>query len=249
MSDDVGVVPRTWLDGCVDGHRRLEAVLAAVLTDDVARQPSRLPGWTVGHLVTHLARNADAHRRVVEAAGRDEVVPMYPGGEDERATDIDAGAGRTAAELVTDLLAADQRLEAAWRAASHETWTQGLGLRAAGPTTVSDFVFLRWREVEVHLADLGIRDPEASAPDASALDTWDALPPVYLDGEWARITASLADRLPSDLTVVLVPGDRPSRAYGRGAHIRHVHGTAGRLLAWLLDRGGDPSWPTLAPWA
>ena len=243
MTEDVGVVPRTWLDGCVEGHRRVEALLAATLTDGVARQPSRLPGWTVGHLVTHLARNADAHTGIVDAAGRGETVPMYPsaGARDDA---IEAGAARPAADLLADLLAADQRLEAAWRGASHETWTQGLGLRNAGPTTVSDFVFLRWREVEVHRGDLGLRDP-----DAGEGDTWDALPPAYLDGEWARMTARLAERLSADVTVVLVPGDRPSRAYGRGERVQHVHGTAGRLLAWMTDRGGDPSWPTLAPWA
>ena len=147
MSADVGVVPRTWLDGCVDGHRRLESLLTAELTEDAARRPCRLPGWSVGHLVTHLARNADAHRRVVEAAGRGECVPMYPGGEDERTEDIDAGAARSPGELVSDVMSADAALERAWAAASHETWTQGLGVRNAGPTTVSDFVFLRWREV------------------------------------------------------------------------------------------------------
>ena len=244
MGADVGVVPRTWLDGCVDGHRRLESFLAAGLTDDVAREASRLPGWSVGHLVTHLARNADAHRRVVEAAGRGERVPMYPGGADERSADIEAGSSRSANELVSDVLSADAALEQAWSAASHETWTQGLGGRNAGPTTVSDFVFLRWREVEVHTYDLGL-----SPPSGPAVEHWDVLPPAYLDGEWARMTASLDRRLPADLTAVLVPGDRPSRAFGTGERTVYVHGTAGRLLAWMMDRGGDPSWPRLSSWS
>jgi maleylpyruvate isomerase len=241
---DVGVVPRTWLDGCVDGHRRLESLLAAAVTDEVAREPSRLPGWSVGHLVTHLARNADAHRRVVEAAGRGEMVPMYPGGQDERTADIEAGAGRAAADLVSDVLSADAALERAWSTASHETWTQGLGVRNAGPTTVSDFVFLRWREVEVHAADLGL-----TGSTGDPVDHWDVLPAAYLDGEWARMTAFLDKRLPADVTAVLVPGDRPSRAYGTGESTVFVHGTAGRLLAWMMDRGGDASWPRLSSWS
>ena len=244
MTGDVGVVPRTWLDGCVDGHRRLESLLAAALTDELVAAPCQLPGWTLGHLVTHLARNADAHTRVVEAAGRGHMVAMYPGGEDQREAAIEAGAVRPASELVADVLAADRELEQAWASASHETWTQGLGLRNAGPTTVSDFVFLRWREVELHLGDLGLTDPSAPAG-----EIWDTLPQAYLDGEWSRMTAWLAARLPADVTVVLVPGDRPSRAYGTGDRVVHVHGTAGRLLAWMTDRGGDPSWPQLAPWS
>jgi maleylpyruvate isomerase len=32
---------------------------AAALTDAQAREPSLLPGWTRGHVLTHIARNAD----------------------------------------------------------------------------------------------------------------------------------------------------------------------------------------------
>src|SRR5215472_17296509 len=32
---------------------------AATLTDAAAREPSLLPGWTRGHVLTHVARNAD----------------------------------------------------------------------------------------------------------------------------------------------------------------------------------------------
>ena len=42
------------------GRRRLRPCAAVRgLTDDAARAPSRLPGWTRGHVLTHLARNAE----------------------------------------------------------------------------------------------------------------------------------------------------------------------------------------------
>src|SRR5690349_21068961 len=80
-------------------HRRLLAALDG-LTEEVARRPSRLPGWTVGHLLTHLARNADSMTRRLRAGARDEVVDHYPGGAEQRTGEIEQGAGRPAAELV-----------------------------------------------------------------------------------------------------------------------------------------------------
>ncbi|MET0910545.1 MAG: maleylpyruvate isomerase N-terminal domain-containing protein, partial [Ilumatobacteraceae bacterium] len=45
-----------------------------------AELPSLLPGWTRGHVLTHIARNADSFVRLLEAAGRGEVVTQYAGG-------------------------------------------------------------------------------------------------------------------------------------------------------------------------
>ena len=38
------------------------------LTDRQAREPSRLPGWSRGHVLTHLARSADAYRWMLALA-------------------------------------------------------------------------------------------------------------------------------------------------------------------------------------
>ena len=248
MTDYDGLVPSAWLAGCVEAHRLLGSVLAGAVTDDVAREPCALPGWSVGHLLTHLARNADAHTWVVESAGRGQTVPMYPGGPDGRAADIEAGAGRPAHELLADVAGSTARLEAAWAAASHEVWAAGLGVRAAGPATVSDFVFLRWREVEIHGRDLGPGAGDGTAL-AGAGDPWASLPAAYLDREWVELTTGLSARLPEGVTAVLVPGDRPSRAFGQGPDVVAVHGTAGRLVAWMADRWGDLAWPVLRPWS
>src|SRR5581483_3104888 len=96
-----GSVPRAWLEGCTAAHRRVDALVQS-LTDAAARRASPLEGWTVGHILTHLARNADAHRGMVEAAQRGGISPMYPGGATQRDGAIAAGQGRPASELVAD---------------------------------------------------------------------------------------------------------------------------------------------------
>src|SRR5439155_7551235 len=47
------------VDGCIGAHRRLLATLE-VVDDATARGLSQLPAWTRGHVLTHLARNADS---------------------------------------------------------------------------------------------------------------------------------------------------------------------------------------------
>ena len=92
-------VPTAWLDGCTAAHERLHTLVERI-DDDDARRETALEGWTVGHLLTHLARNADSHRGIVEGAQRGEVVPQYPGGPAQRNGDIERGFSRSARELV-----------------------------------------------------------------------------------------------------------------------------------------------------
>src|SRR5690348_2306242 len=135
MQRTPSATPGEWLEGCIAAHRRLEAVVAP-LNDELARRPSLLAGWTVGHLLTHLARNADSHTGMVVAAQRGEVGPQYPGGPSQRAADIAAGQGRSAAELASDVGAANERLEQAWAASGEEVWTRGVGRPKSGPKTI-----------------------------------------------------------------------------------------------------------------
>ena len=76
-------------------QRRFDDV-GAVIDDATARRPTALPGWTLGHLLTHVARNADSHVRRAEAARRGEVIEQYVGGWEGRTAEIEAGATRSA---------------------------------------------------------------------------------------------------------------------------------------------------------
>src|SRR3954471_17344691 len=97
------------------GIRASHAVLhdrLAGLDDATARRPSLLPGWTVGHVVTHIARNADSVVRRLAGAVGGRLVPQYPGGLDGRTREIEDGAGRSAAELLADLVRSDDAVDA-----------------------------------------------------------------------------------------------------------------------------------------
>jgi maleylpyruvate isomerase len=234
-----GPVPSAWISGCAAAHARLHTIAQGV-NDEIARRATLLPGWTVGHLLTHLARNADSHRGMVEAAQRGEIIPQYPGGPPQRNRDIESGAGRSASDLISDLRMADENLERAWATTDETVWLSGLGLRRYGPATLAEFVLLRWREVEIHLVDLDL--PELGSPN------WDGLSPAYIDVELQEVSRGLAARVPESTTIVLAPGDRPSRAYGTGDDRVVIAATPGQILAWLMGRGGDASWPSLRPW-
>jgi maleylpyruvate isomerase len=109
--------------------------------------PSRLPGWSIGHVLTHLARNADSHRSML--AG----LPQYPGGPQQRDGDIEAGAAREWGALIDDVAVACAALEAEW--AQRTDWS-GVANRGAGTRPIARLPELRQREVEVHRTDLGL---------------------------------------------------------------------------------------------
>jgi maleylpyruvate isomerase len=141
------------LEGARASHARLMVTLEA-LDDEQAWAPSLLPGWTRGHVLTHVARNADGHRRLLEAALRGEAVPRYPGGDEQRTAEIEAGARRPAAELVDDVASSAARLEHTWEAMTGEAWARPA--QPGGVEPPASLPFKRWREVEVHHVDLGL---------------------------------------------------------------------------------------------
>jgi maleylpyruvate isomerase len=133
--------------GCAAAHQRLlndlDSLLESSSLDPTA--PSLLPDWTVGHVLTHLARNG-------AAAGEERL--MYPSAE-ARHNDINTGATRSAQELIDDLRKAIWAVESSWAQLSGDAW-KGFGLARTGRIAVIELPFLRWREVEIHQADLGL---------------------------------------------------------------------------------------------
>jgi maleylpyruvate isomerase len=143
--------------GCAGAHQRLLAWLDALDelgTVDVAA-PSELPDWSVGHVLTHIARNADGCREMLEGALAGEPRPMYTGGFPQRNADIEAGASRPLPQQIADIRSTIWKLEGTWARLDHESWPN-VGLHPLGPIPASVVPRVRWREVEVHRADLGL---------------------------------------------------------------------------------------------
>ncbi|MEP7113684.1 MAG: maleylpyruvate isomerase N-terminal domain-containing protein [Ilumatobacteraceae bacterium] len=193
--------------GATKAHRAVISTLRD-LTDDQVVRPSLLPGWSVGHVATHIARNAEGHLRMCVAAMRGEIAEMYPGGLEQRTGDIEAGARRPAADLTADVTGTAAQLEAVWAAMPISAWA-GRGITVAGEVAIAELLFIRWREVAVHHADLGL--------DFSWRD-WEA---DYVRLDLARLTMLWASRKPMGMT------ELPPEATAASDHHR---------VAWLLGR-------------
>ncbi|MCH0562704.1 MULTISPECIES: maleylpyruvate isomerase family mycothiol-dependent enzyme [unclassified Streptomyces] len=140
----------------IDHARDLESVreatdrlLTAVaeLDNGSAAEPSRLPGWSRGHVLAHLARNADALVNVLE--GR----PMYVSAE-ARDADIGKGATRPVDAQLADLRESAARFQSAGDAPAD--WSRRVELRNGVTDAAARVPFRRWAEVELHHVDLGI---------------------------------------------------------------------------------------------
>jgi len=192
---------------CADAQRRLVDHLAG-LTDAQVRQPSLLPGWSVGHVLTHIARNADAFSRIVAGAQRGDVEAMYPHGADGRSADIETGASRSAADLVADVTTTGERLVDLFAQCDEAAWA-GSGMTLGGTVSIAELPARRRGEVEIHHVDLGIGYSFADWPDD------------YRRAELAKRTRQWASRKPMGFTdlpaaaLALPPADRLAWLLGR----------------------------------
>jgi maleylpyruvate isomerase len=187
----VEIEPAQAIPLCADAHRRLLSTIATITDDDV-RKPSLMPGWTVGHVVTHLSRNADGHVRRLAGALEGQEVPRYGGGMEQRDRDIETGASRPAAVLLRELQESIAQLEEVWQRSAAAGWPHAELLAGDNfPTTASPL--RRLREVEVHHVDLGM---------GYGPDDW---PDTYVEWELPRVLERLPQRFhnPGDAKLLL----------------------------------------------
>ncbi|MGC8918418.1 maleylpyruvate isomerase family mycothiol-dependent enzyme [Streptomyces sp. PG2] len=116
--------------------------------------PSALPDWTRGHLLAHVAANADALCNLVHWAATGEETPMYASAE-ERAAGIAKGASLTAGELRSWLTDSARKLAAGLDGLTEAQWQHPVVTAQGRTVPATELPWMRAREVCVHAVDLG----------------------------------------------------------------------------------------------
>jgi maleylpyruvate isomerase len=228
--------PDKELSWVTEGQAQFEQ---AVMELDDLTGPSRLPGWTRGHVVTHVARNAEALTRLLAWARTGIETPMYPSAQ-ARDADIEAGAARPQPAQLDDLRRAGAAFAAAAQELSLDQWAATVGTRH-GPVPARWIPWARVRELWLHLVDLdaGVQIGEIPTDVATAL--------VCDLADWmdTRVSIRIEVRSPDSDPVSFGPEETAPVV---------VSGSVQQLAGWLTGRcagtqlRAPAGLPTLPPW-
>jgi maleylpyruvate isomerase len=221
---------------------------AGALTDTGVREPSLLPGWTRGHVLTHIARNADGLGNLLRWARTGITTPMYASRE-ARQADIEAGAGRSAADLAADVQATAIAFAAEAASLPDEAWTAQVQGLTGPPIPGRSVLDWRLRELEIHHVDLAVGYRPGDWPGEFVTAS---LPGVA--GEFAGREDTPSCLLQPDGSGLGPFQIGPEQTTGQPVLVR---GSPASLLAWLIGRddGGGlrvspdgAARPVLPPW-
>jgi maleylpyruvate isomerase len=221
---------------------------AGALTDTGVREPSLLPGWTRGHVLTHIARNADGLGNLLRWARTGITTPMYASPE-ARQADIEAGAGRSAADLAADVQATAIAFAAEAASLPDEAWTAQVQGLTGPPIPGRGVLDWRLRELEIHHVDLAVGYRPGDWPGEFVTAS---LPGVA--GEFAGREDTPSCLLQPDGSGLGPFQIGPEQTTGQPVLVR---GSPASLLAWLIGRddGGGlrvspdgAARPVLPPW-
>lgn len=126
----------------------------ARVTEDLDA-PSLCEGWTRGHVLAHLSRNADGLARAAVGAIDGTGASMYDS-QESRDTDIGAGVGRTHADVVADLSSSATAMREVLGRLGPDEAEIGIPRVTDGPAffTAGRLAAMRLREVVYHHVDL-----------------------------------------------------------------------------------------------
>lgn len=210
-----------------------QALLRATieLDEEQWHAPSLLPGWTRAHVATHIARNADALRRVIAASLMDDPAPLYPSAS-LKYNDIERGSERSGLELHVDLDTAAGELARLMERV--EDWTVPVRL-PAGEFPLSVVTLIRLQELILHHLDL------------NTSFTWHDVDPIPAGWllEWTVILMRDDPSLPA---VDISSESGVTASIGGTGQRRAVFGPDAALWAWLTGRtnGEGLTWESSA---
>jgi maleylpyruvate isomerase len=206
----------------------------AVVDDALKTQPSRLPNWSSGQVLAHIALNAEAFVVVAESRRKGELGVMYPHGGDGRNADIAELASESATAILTRLRESAAAFESAWSEPVPDgPCTPAIG----GPEFPASSVLLRrLREVAAHGVDIG--------HDLITPTDWsDRFVEVDLPLQWEGLSA----RLPEGIGVAIT--DELSHTWIAGAgEVDQTALSRRHTLAWVIDRRHVEGLPNLVSW-
>ena len=199
--------------------------------DDAWRSPSRLPGWSRGHVATHLARQADAVGRLVHWARTGERHDMYASPQ-LREDEIENGSGRSGLELQVDLDTSAERLSEGFTSldetdptgdASGGPWDTEVELRGGQRAVARLLPLARLTEIVLHHIDLDIGFEVTDVDDETA--EWLL--------EWSAYRLGARDEFPC---LELVSDTGFHTTLGSSGDVRRITGSSPALLGWLTGR-------------
>ena len=221
---------------------------AAALTDALVREPSLLPGWTRGHVLTHVARNGDGLGNLLRWARTGVTTPMYASREARRA-DIEAGAGRSAAGLAADVQATAIAFAAEAASLPDEAWAAQVRGLTGPPIPALRVLDWRLREVEIHHVDLGTGYRPGDWPEGLVTASLPGVAAEFAGREDAPSCLLQPDG--SGLGPFQIGPEQPPPPQ------LLIHGPPASLLAWLIGRDDGSGLrvspegavlPVLPPW-
>lgn len=218
---------------------------AADLDDETIRAASLCAGWTRAHVLSHIARNADALGNLVSWAITGTPVAMYesPAARDG---DIAAGSTRRAQEILSDLLESAARFAAVALGLSGPPEDVEVEMRAGRRVLGAQLPTLRLLEVVFHHVDL---DAGYTFADADPRFVKRAITHAV-----GRMRGNTGQGPP--MPVVTLRGDDGAWTIGDGTQqggAQEVTGTNAGLLLWLARSDGagvssQAALPVLPAW-
>ncbi|MFI5715065.1 maleylpyruvate isomerase family mycothiol-dependent enzyme [Nocardia sp. NPDC051750] len=204
------------------------------LDDSAVAAASALPGWTRGHVLAHISRNADSLVNLLLWAHTGVETPQYASTA-LRDADIELGAPRSLAEQRSDLVESADRLTGMARVLTAEQWQAEVRTRQGRPVGADRIPWMRLQELRIHHVDLGAGYTPAQWPADFVADLV------------AEVAADLSGRELAEPFEIHATDTGFRAVIGSGDPARTVAAPAASLLAWLLGRGVDENLPRELP--